>query len=122
MHVLLAEDTTFFQIMLTDYLEVLGYTVTLKVDGKQAFEEWKNNPANYQLVVTDHDMAVMNGCQLTKALRAAGCKIPIIMVSFSTDPEISTLLTNGALNGFIAKGAGLTPTTLAALLKKVLPK
>ncbi|MBP9761032.1 MAG: response regulator [Candidatus Magasanikbacteria bacterium] len=116
----MADDTALFRNMLKDYLEILGYTVTPVVDGKKAFEEWKKNPTKYAFILTDNDMPEMTGCELVVALRTNGCTIPIVMASLSTAMAIQVLLSTGKLNGFIAKGTGLSTTTLQALLKKVL--
>jgi len=48
-------------------------------DGDQALEMVKLNPENFNLIVTDLSMPNRSGAELTRAIRALGFEIPIIL-------------------------------------------
>ncbi len=72
-HVLLAEDDLTVLTMLDEALHFLGYSVVTARDGAEALErmtESRTTGAEFDLVVTDHQMPVLGGLDLVRALRA----------------------------------------------------
>jgi CheY-like chemotaxis protein/HPt (histidine-containing phosphotransfer) domain-containing protein len=66
--ILVAEDNATNRDVIRRQLALMGYTVTLAEDGKQALDQWrKEKPA---LVLTDLRMPVMDGYALVAAIRA----------------------------------------------------
>ncbi len=60
-------------------LEELGHRVTTATGGEDALEHFST--AKFDLVITDHRMAKMNGVELIRRIRAIHPDIPVIMLS-----------------------------------------
>ena len=67
-HVLLVEDSTFFLNIERSYLEAAGYRVTTAQNGQEALE--KLETASFDVVVTDIDMPVCDGYELTRRIKS----------------------------------------------------
>ena len=66
--ILLVEDSSFFLNIEKSYLEAAGYQVFTAQNGKEALEKLEQTPID--VVVTDLDMPVCNGYELTQTIRA----------------------------------------------------
>ena len=81
--VLLAEDNIANQILMTQQLEILGYSIDVAENGEEAYRLWKQG--NYKIILTDCNMPVMDGFELTAKIREeeakSGGHIPIIAVT-----------------------------------------
>lgn len=64
-HVLLVEDDTVNAIIAKKALESCGHHVTLVTDGQQAIEEFAAHPKDFDVILMDHYMPVMNGVEAT---------------------------------------------------------
>jgi PAS domain S-box-containing protein len=60
-------------------LEMLGYSVDTRTSSVEALACFQENPARFDLVITDMTMPNMTGLQLAKKVRALRPKIPIII-------------------------------------------
>ncbi len=67
-HILLAEDSKFFQNIEKSYLESAGYHVIAADHGKDALEKLETHRVD--VVVTDIDMPYCNGYELTKIIKS----------------------------------------------------
>ncbi|MEM7672689.1 MAG: chemotaxis protein CheW, partial [Verrucomicrobiota bacterium] len=79
--ILLAEDTHFFQAVVGNYLREFAQSVTVVQNGREAFERLEKE--DFDLLVTDIEMPLMNGFELTAQIRASGRlkDIPIIALT-----------------------------------------
>ncbi|MGB0370034.1 MAG: hybrid sensor histidine kinase/response regulator [Opitutales bacterium] len=79
--ILLAEDTHFFQAVVGNYLREFSKDVTVVPNGRDAFELLEKE--DFDLLVTDIKMPVMNGFELTSKIRSTGRlkDIPIIALT-----------------------------------------
>jgi len=81
--VLLAEDNIANQILMTQQLELLGYSIDVAENGKEAYKLWKQG--SYKIILTDCNMPVMDGFELTAKIREeeskTGGHIPIVAVT-----------------------------------------
>ncbi len=68
LRILLVEDSPFFLNIERSYLEAAGYQVTTAQNGKDALE--KLEVQSFDVVVTDIDMPLINGYELTRRIRA----------------------------------------------------
>ena len=66
--VLLVEDSTFFLNIERSYLEAAGYQVSTAENGQEALEKLEKQ--NFDIVVTDIDMPLCNGYELTRQIKA----------------------------------------------------
>ncbi len=67
--VLLVDDSRFFLGLLTPVLRAHGYRVVTALDGTEALDRLERGET-FDLVLSDIDMAKMNGLELAKAIRA----------------------------------------------------
>jgi len=67
---LLVEDSDFFRGQVQKFIEEAGYTVVTAADGEEAWNYMQANPEDVRLVVTDLEMPVMDGFELTEHVRA----------------------------------------------------
>lgn len=70
-HVLLVEDNTINQAVAGEMLKLLGLTFDIAEDGQQAVTKIVNSP-QYDLVLMDIQMPVMDGYQATRSIRLQG--------------------------------------------------
>ena len=81
MRILVADDDVTTRLIVRNILEREGFEVSLAVDGVEALESFRQNPAD--IVITDFQMPRMDGIQLCRELTAArGSRfLPIIMLT-----------------------------------------
>jgi two-component system cell cycle sensor histidine kinase/response regulator CckA len=60
-------------------LEGLGYNITARTSSVEALEAFRNNPDNFDLVLTDQTMPNMTGRDLARELKSARKDIPVIL-------------------------------------------
>jgi CheY-like chemotaxis protein len=77
--ILVAEDARANQKLLEVYLQKMGFFVKIVENGKDAVEEALSG--NYDLILMDIQMPVMNGYEATKLIREHGLSIPVIAVT-----------------------------------------
>lgn len=88
--VLLAEDTSFFRQLVRGYLESGGFEVMAAEDGQQALEAFLEQ--DFDLIVSDLEMPVMNGWEFMKRVRGGtrNPRIPALALSsLATEESIS---------------------------------
>jgi len=79
MKVLLAEDDRDFGNILSQYVTISGFDVTLGRDGKEAWDLF--NQAKYDICVFDVMMPEMDGFTLAEKVKEARPEIPIIFLT-----------------------------------------
>jgi len=87
MNILLVEDSDINQMIVKEMLVKDGHQVSVCGNGAQAVSEIKDHKNQFDLVLMDIQMPVMNGIDATIAIRAAGIsaeKLPIIAMTANT--------------------------------------
>lgn len=84
-HILLAEDNIENQQLIAKYILKTGLTLDIVDNGKLAFE--KASGSEYDLILMDVQMPVMDGLEAIKKLRECGNKTPIICVTANAMQE-----------------------------------
>ncbi|MDE7162644.1 MAG: response regulator [Clostridia bacterium] len=89
---LAAEDNELNSMVLCELLNMVGATCVVKPDGKQALEEFENSSeGEYDGILMDVQMPVMDGYEATKAIRMSGHaqakSIPIIAMTANAFAE-----------------------------------
>ena len=98
--ILIAEDEKAIAKALSLKLEHVGYETTVTHNGKEALEKMKEN--QYDLFLMDLIMPIMDGFATLEALKAAGNKIPVVVLSnLSQGDELNKAKELGARDYFI---------------------
>ncbi len=77
--ILLAEDDSNLSIVLEDYLEMLGYNITLCNDGIEALAAFKKS--DFDMCILDVMMPKKDGFSLAEDIRLENKEIPIIFLT-----------------------------------------
>ena len=101
-HILLVEDNTLNQKLAVAYLQSFGFLVDFAGNGKEALQKLQEK--NYDLVLMDIQMPVMDGYNCTKAIRhQLQLHLPVIaMTAHVTGGEKDRCLEAG-MNDYISK-------------------
>ena len=126
--VLLVEDCPVQQRLLLEILRSAGAEVTLECNGQAALDRValrRSDENGFDLIVTDFQMPVLDGIEMTRRLRKEGCTIPIIMRSAEMEPTVQKRALDAGCDCVLSKSAvgedlrkhvrrlagnGLTPT------------
>ncbi|MCM1326740.1 MAG: response regulator [Bacteroidales bacterium] len=119
MHILAAEDNEINAEILNAVLDNSGATCKICENGQLAVEEFKKSvPGQYQLILMDVQMPVMNGYDATKAIRALdhplAKEIPIIAMTANAFAEDVRDALEAGMNAHVAK-----PVDIAVLEQTV---
>ena len=102
--VLLAEDNPINQQVALKMLAKMGYATDLAVDGQEALA--KAATGDYDVVLMDIQMPVMDGLAATRAMRASGEKgraLPIIALTANVMGDIAARCRAAGMTGYISK-------------------
>lgn len=101
--ILLVEDDEQILKITSTLLEEMGFSVIESANGREAIEQYRNNPANISLVITDMGMPVMDGYELFRELKKINPKLKIIVSSGFGDAEITSRIPPKEITGLISK-------------------
>jgi CheY-like chemotaxis protein len=101
-----------------DILEHLGYRVVTKVNGVDALEEFKQNPEDFDVVVTDMTMPKMTGERLARELINIRADIPIVLCTGFNEQINEQKAKAIGISAFLMKP--LTLHRLAKTLRRVM--
>lgn len=103
-NILLAEDSPFFQNLITNYLHQAGYVVEVAANGEEALNKIK---AGFKpdLIITDIEMPVMDGYQLIKEIRTIPeyKDIPIIVQTSLAGEDIKKKVFELGADAYVIK-------------------
>jgi len=99
--ILLAEDNPVNAMVATKMMEQLGIEVTAASNGAEAVEMAEAHQFN--LILMDFHMPVMDGLKATKILRKNGCGIPIIALTAAVLKEERAACLAAGMSDFLAK-------------------
>lgn len=106
--ILLVEDNELNQEIATEILKEAGFLVELAEDGAVAVEKMAAAaPGQYDLILMDIQMPIMNGYEATRQIRAMDstyCReIPILAMTANAFEEDRTLAIEAGMNGYLTK-------------------
>ncbi|WP_323763910.1 response regulator [Marinovum sp.] len=81
--VLIVDDQPVNRLILQKQLQVMQVETASCASGREALDQVARG-ADFDLVLTDHNMPDLDGPELAEALRAAGHQMPIVMLSSNT--------------------------------------
>ena len=106
--ILLVEDNELNREIAVEILNEYGFLVDTAKNGAEAVEKVKNSePGNYDLVLMDVQMPVMDGYTATRKIRAlddpARAKLPILAMTANAFDEDRRNALESGMNGFLSK-------------------
>jgi two-component system, chemotaxis family, CheB/CheR fusion protein len=110
--VLLADDHADLRMALGRSLRLQGASVTYARDGSEVLTMVRTG--EFDVVVMDILMPVMNGLQATRALRADGNLVPVVAISADAAPEMRALTMDAGCDAQLTKP--FDPYDLAQLI------
>ena len=107
-HILLAEDNELNREIAVEILSKYGFVVDTAENGVEAVEKIKESkPGDYDLVLMDVQMPLMDGGEATRQIRAlpdpALAKIPILAMTANAFEEDRKSALECGMNGFLSK-------------------
>ncbi len=84
-------------------LEHEGYRVTSFTSGTAALKQFRKDPTDFDIVLTDYRMPQMNGIQLSDALLKIRPDIPIVLMTGYSDGASPELMHNGGIRLLLLK-------------------
>lgn len=106
--ILIVDDNEINLMLENEVLKDAGFQVDIATDGSIAVEKVKKSqPGDYDLILMDIQMPIMNGYHATQAIRRienpALAGIPIIAVSANTSEEDKKIAMESGMNAHLAK-------------------
>ena len=103
--ILLAEDNEANQFLIKALTKTQDWDITVVDDGEKAIEQYKKD--NYDLILMDVQMPVMNGYEATKIIREMenekGIRTPIIALTAFAMESDRDLCIEAGMDDYIAK-------------------
>jgi two-component system chemotaxis response regulator CheY len=102
MRVMLVDDDARMRQVLGRLLQTAGFSNVEEVsDGQEALDRLRE--IRVDLIITDCHMPRVDGIALVTALRAAGDKTPVIMLSGEHEPALIVRAVKAGVNNYIPK-------------------
>lgn len=116
-YVLVAEDNTTNQLVVKAMLKRLGYQFEIANNGQEAINKLEEEGANYDLVLMDCQMPVLDGFATTRNLRKKDSykELPIIALTAGATAQEQKMCYEAGMSDFLSK-----PITIEALEKVLL--
>ena len=100
--VLIAEDNTINAMVFASFLEDWGIDSTVVENGQQAIEIIKSTN-DYDLILMDIHMPIINGIEATREIKKLKSKLPVIVLSASNYQQAIQEAMEAGANQFISK-------------------
>ena len=106
-HILLADDSEFFRIKMSEVLREAGHRVELVDDGGEVISRLERNPLRYDLLLLDLQMPQIDGFRVLEWMKGQGLvsKVPVLVITgaYESSEVIDRVKGLGAA-GYISKG------------------
>lgn len=121
-HILVVDDSSSMREMVSYTLQSAGHSVTAAQDGAEALKIAGGESEQFDLVITDINMPVMDGLTLIKELRGLQKYLyrPILVLSTESSQETKSAGKSAGATGWIVKP--FDPDQLLGVVGKVLPQ
>ena len=116
---LVVDDSPVMREMVAQTLRKAGFELRLGANGQEGLDRLAGTPVD--LIVTDVYMPVMDGISFVRAVRARpdGKRVPILILTTETKPEIKQQGKAAGASGWIVKP--FNPDMLLQVIAKLLP-
>ena len=99
--ILVVEDNKINQLVTQKLISLLGHNCTIAINGKEALKEFDNN--DFDLILMDLNMPIMNGFEASKAITAQNKNIPIIALTALQISEVKDRCNDAGILDIINK-------------------
>ena len=107
LRILVAEDNKMNQFYIRQLLQGLGVKADIAENGEEAVAMYKNNPVNYDLILMDMHMPVMNGLEAISLIRQSNKdtlrKVPIVACTADVFPEARKNAIKAGIDFYLTK-------------------
>jgi PAS domain S-box-containing protein len=115
--ILVVDDDDDFGDMVAASMERLGYEVAVATRPQDAIEAFEDDPALWDLVITDQNMPVLSGLEMIAKLRGRRPDLPCILCTGYADDTVEAAAARAQVSAFLPKPVDLivlrqTVTTL----------
>ena len=104
---LFVEDDDQLRVQMNDILNDLFHAVDLAENGQVGLEKYeqriKDEGKPYDLIITDVNMPIMNGIEMTHAIYKITSKQPVLVISAHNESDYLLQLLHVGVNGFLIK-------------------
>ena len=118
--ILFVDDEELLVEMNSARLERLGYKVTTTTDSAEALRLFKENPAGFDILITDFTMPHMTGIDLAKKVLKIRKGFPVILCTGVGEEPVVKAARDAGIGGFLSKPFDLKD--MAALIAKLAGK
>jgi CheY-like chemotaxis protein len=101
--ILLVDDDSIIRTILEKSLQKYFREVYTAQDGQEAWDIYQNHHRHFDIIVTDINMPVMNGIELTKKLKNDDLENSVIILSASTDVNFLVELIDLGVDSVVLK-------------------
>jgi DNA-binding NtrC family response regulator len=101
--IMFVDDEKALVTLAEEGLQRIGYQVHMETDSNKALKAFKQNPENFDLIVTDQTMPNLTGIELSKALMEIRPDIPIILYSGMMDQMSPEMIETAGIRAFLSK-------------------
>ena len=116
--ILFVDDEEFVAGLGKDMLERLGYTVTAHSRSIEALEAFMNDPAQFDLVITDQTMPGLTGIELAKRMLSIRPELSIVLCTGFSQQIDEDFTKSIGIRGFASKP--FSQSSLGQLVRKLL--
>ncbi len=122
MKVLVVDDSPTMRRIVVQMLKKIGYSDISEAENGQAALARLHAEGNFELLLTDWNMPVMTGLELTQAVRADAklSSIPILMVTTRNMKQDIVIAMKAGVNNYVTKP--FDPKTIKEKIDRVLLK
>lgn len=122
MKALVVDDSPTMRRIVGQILKKIGYNDVSEADNGQHALERLHAEGNFELLLTDWNMPVMTGLELTQAVRADAklARLPILMVTTRNMKQDIVAAMRAGVNNYVTKP--FDPKTIKEKIDRVLAK
>jgi diguanylate cyclase (GGDEF)-like protein len=113
--ILVVDDDPFVRIFLNELLESGGYETVCASNGMDALNLFMENPAD--LIISDMNMAVMNGLEFVRKLRETESDVPVIILTVNTEIRVALEAIRSGANDYLLKDDNIHETIFLSIEK-----
>jgi len=119
-NIMVVDDREYITKMLQNMLSDFGYNIFTFNNSVEAWESYKHQPQQFDLVITDRNMPEMTGLELAKNIKNYKYQVPVLLITGQGHNLSKEMLTNFGITKLINKPIKLQDmvTSISVILKK----